>query len=119
MSDAFEPTSQHFAEVAGLVVCGKFMMKPYLSATASIADMPVKRAIEQAADVLGAESDPRRARHPPRVSSAPATISAAPPATRHEMLSPSTSAASKIVKPRLALSIGATREAGAICSARK
>ncbi|MES1174804.1 MAG: hypothetical protein ABUL62_10805 [Myxococcales bacterium] len=42
MSDAFEPTTQHFAEIAGLVVCGKFMMKPYLSATASIADMPVK-----------------------------------------------------------------------------
>src|ERR1700743_1181761 len=30
--EAFEPTSQHFAEVAGFVVCGKIITKPYLSA---------------------------------------------------------------------------------------
>jgi hypothetical protein len=40
--EAFDPTSQHFAEVAGLVVWGKIMMKPYWSAAASIAAMPVK-----------------------------------------------------------------------------
>jgi hypothetical protein len=32
VSEAFDPTSQHFADVAGFVVCGKIMMKPYLSA---------------------------------------------------------------------------------------
>jgi hypothetical protein len=42
VSEAFEPTSQQSAELAGLVVCGKIMMKPYWSAAASIAGMPVK-----------------------------------------------------------------------------
>ncbi len=36
VSEAFDPTSQHLADVAGLVVCGKTMMKPYWSAAATI-----------------------------------------------------------------------------------
>ena len=36
VSDAFDPTSQHLAEVAAFVVCGKTMMKPYLSAAATM-----------------------------------------------------------------------------------
>ena len=34
--DCFDPTSQHFAELAALVVCGKIMMKPYWSAAATM-----------------------------------------------------------------------------------
>ena len=34
--DFVDPTSQHFAELAALVVCGKIMMKPYWSAAATI-----------------------------------------------------------------------------------
>jgi hypothetical protein len=40
--EAFDPTSQHLAEVAGLVVSGKIIMKPYRSAAATMAGTPVK-----------------------------------------------------------------------------
>ena len=53
-----------------------------------------------------------------RVTSAPATMSAAPTTSCHVSDSPSTSADSAIVRARLSLSIGATRDAGASCSAR-
>ena len=42
VSEAVDPTSQQSAELAGLVVCGKIMMKPFETAAASIAAIPVK-----------------------------------------------------------------------------
>lgn len=53
------------------------------------------------------------------VKSAPTVMRATPVAARQPTGSPSQSIASRIVSGRLSLSIGATREAGAICSARK
>jgi hypothetical protein len=53
------------------------------------------------------------------IRSAPASMSAAPPATRQVMGSPSTDQASRTVSARLTLSSGATRDAGPSWRARK